>query len=72
VPWLVTCGRTELANFGPLTSFPHMENVLRYIESPHTETWVTRFDEDEVAVTIVASFMPPPEEPALRGTRRSE
>ncbi|WP_251275150.1 aldehyde dehydrogenase family protein, partial [Enterobacter hormaechei] len=24
-------------NFGPLTSFPHMENVLRYIESGKAE-----------------------------------
>ena len=42
--------------------------VLRYIESPHTETLVARFDGDAVAVTMIQSFAPPPEEPTLQGT----
>jgi CubicO group peptidase (beta-lactamase class C family) len=42
--------------------------VLRYIESPHTETWVSRFDGDRVAVTVISSFKPPPAAPALHGT----
>jgi len=41
--------------------------VLRYIESPHTETLVSRFDGDEVEVTVTWSFMPPPEGPTLVG-----
>jgi hypothetical protein len=41
--------------------------VLRYIESPHTETLVSRFDGDQVAVTMISSFAPHPEGPALRG-----
>lgn len=42
--------------------------VLRYIESPHTETLVHRLDGDTVAVTMINSFMPPPPEPTLEGT----
>jgi CubicO group peptidase (beta-lactamase class C family) len=42
--------------------------VLRYIESPHTETWVSRFDGNRVAVTVISSFRPPPAAPALQGT----
>jgi CubicO group peptidase (beta-lactamase class C family) len=41
--------------------------VLRYIESPHTETLVSRFEGDRVAVTLINSFQPPPTGPALRG-----
>jgi hypothetical protein len=42
--------------------------VLRYIESPHTETWTARFDGDRVAVTVISSLRPPPAAPALHGT----
>lgn len=41
--------------------------VLRYIESPHTQTLVSRFDGDAVAVTMIDSFRPRPTEPTLRG-----
>jgi CubicO group peptidase (beta-lactamase class C family) len=34
--------------------------VLRYIESPHTETLINRFNGDSVSVTMRNSFMPPP------------
>lgn len=42
--------------------------VLRYIESPHTETLVNRFEGDTVSVTMISSFLPPPTEPTLEGT----
>jgi CubicO group peptidase (beta-lactamase class C family) len=41
--------------------------VLRYIESPHTETLLTRFDGDRIAVTMAGSFGPPPTGPTLEG-----
>jgi CubicO group peptidase (beta-lactamase class C family) len=41
--------------------------VLRYIESPHTETLICRFLEDRLAVTVIHSFAPPPSEPTLEG-----
>lgn len=41
--------------------------VLRYIESPHTETLVSRFEGDDVAVTMLGSFMPSPTAPTLVG-----
>lgn len=41
--------------------------VLRYIESPHTETLICRFDGDNISVTRLISFAPPPEEPTLTG-----
>jgi CubicO group peptidase (beta-lactamase class C family) len=41
--------------------------VLRYIESPHTETLLNRFDGNRVAVTMINSFTPPPTEPTLHG-----
>lgn len=40
---------------------------LRYIESPHTQTVLNRFDPGGVAVTMISSFMPPPTEPTLTG-----
>jgi hypothetical protein len=42
--------------------------MLRYIESPHTETLVNRFEGDTVAVTMISSFLPPPTGPTLEGT----
>jgi CubicO group peptidase (beta-lactamase class C family) len=42
--------------------------VLRYIESPHTETLICRFDGDRISVTMVNSFAPPPDKPTLTGT----
>jgi CubicO group peptidase (beta-lactamase class C family) len=41
--------------------------VLRYIESPHTETLICRFDGDRISVTIMNSFAPPPAKPTLQG-----
>jgi CubicO group peptidase (beta-lactamase class C family) len=42
--------------------------VLRYIESPHTETLVSVFAGDAIEVTMLNSFAPPSEEPTLVGT----
>jgi CubicO group peptidase (beta-lactamase class C family) len=41
--------------------------VLRYIESPHTETLVSVFDGDAITVTMLNSFTPPPDEATLQG-----
>ncbi|MEJ2090457.1 MAG: hypothetical protein P8Y69_18785, partial [Gammaproteobacteria bacterium] len=41
--------------------------VLRYIESPHTETLVSVFDGDAIEVTMLTSFTPPPAEATLQG-----
>jgi len=41
--------------------------VLRYIESPHTQTLVSRFAGDSVAVTVLNSIGPRPAEPTFRG-----
>lgn len=42
--------------------------VLRYIESPHTETLLSHFEGDTVTVTMMNSFQPPPTEPTLVGS----
>jgi hypothetical protein len=44
--------------------------VLRYIESPHTETLICRFDGDRISVTMANSFEPPPAKPTLEGEWR--
>jgi hypothetical protein len=41
--------------------------VLRYIESPHTETLICRFDGDRISVTVTSIFAPPPSGPTLEG-----
>ncbi len=44
-----------------------LEIVLRYIESPHTETITCKFDKDKVSVDFQYSNLPGSKEPELKG-----
>lgn len=48
-----------------LATSGNLRLVLRYIESPHTETLVSLFEGDAIAVTMMNSFAPPPAKPTL-------
>jgi len=75
-PYLVAAAKAAYVGLPPLQvagafawdDAQTLRLVLRYIESPHTETLVSRFDGDRVEVTMISSFQPPPTEPTLHGT----
>jgi hypothetical protein len=44
-----------------------LEMVLRYIESPHTEKFVCRFDKDKIQINIGYSQVPGSDQPVISG-----
>ncbi|UCG88935.1 MAG: serine hydrolase [Gemmatimonadota bacterium] len=75
-PYLLTTAKAAYVGLPPLRIVgacgwddeQTLRLVLRYIESPHTETVIAAFDGDEIAVTVMSSFAPPPDEPTLVGS----
>lgn len=63
-PYLVSAARNNLAGLPPFKVTGEytwldagtLELVLRYIESPHTETFLCRFDGNAVSVDVTPSF----------------
>jgi CubicO group peptidase (beta-lactamase class C family) len=63
-PYLVSAAKNKLAGLSPFKvtgeytwiDAKTLELVLRYIESPHTRTFLCRFNEDSISVDIKQSF----------------
>lgn len=78
-PYLVARAKNALEGLPPFKiaaactwkSSQELELTIRYIESPHTETWICSFDGDRLEMKQEISFALNLELPVLRGTAES-
>ena len=78
-PYLVARAKNALEGLPPFkiagackwNAEQELELTIRYIESPHKETWTCSFDGDQLEMKQKISFAPNLELPVLRGTAES-